>query len=64
MKDEKQELVNICFQIGTTIHMYHDSFKDKSTEEVAEWVAKQLKECGFPTHPVGSLWGVLDKKKS
>lgn len=64
MRDDKQKLVDICFEIGTTLHMYRDSFKDKSVEEVAEWIASQLKQCGFPTHPVGGSWGVLDKKKS
>lgn len=31
----------------------------QSREDVAEWVANQLKECGFPTKPCGASWGVL-----
>jgi len=29
--------------------------------EVAEWVADQLKQCGYPTKPCGMSWGVLEK---
>jgi hypothetical protein len=61
---EKQELVDICFDIAITMNMYPSGFKDKTREEIAEWVASQLKQCGFPTKPCGSSWGVLDKKNS
>lgn len=33
----------------------------KSNEEIAEWVAHNLKECGFPTTPCGMSWGVLNE---
>ena len=64
MEDEKQKLVDICFQIAITMNMYPDGFKDKSKEEIAEWVAKQPDMCGFPTKPCGMSWGVLDRKNS
>lgn len=28
-------------------------------DQIMEWVAHNLKECGFPTRSVGSSWGVL-----
>ena len=33
-----------------------------SIEETANWITKQLKDSGFPTHPVGSSWGVLENE--
>ena len=56
--DEKQQLIDICFQIGLVIK---DSkvLQGMSNEKVAQWIAQQLKECGFETQPVGSSWGIL-----
>ena len=34
----------------------------KSNEEIAAWVALQLRECGFETTPVGASWGVLERE--
>lgn len=28
-------------------------------EQRAEWVANQLRGCGFDTHPCGASWGIL-----
>jgi len=58
----EQKLIDICFSIAITLHMHQAGWKDASIEEVAEWVATQLQECGFPTHPVGMSWGVLEKE--
>ncbi len=64
--EREQKLVDICFQIGL---MMSSPGKDRSDqpydfskwtiEEKTEWIAKTLRECGFPTKPCGSLWGVL-----
>lgn len=52
----EQELVNICFACALHAADYHAG---QSHEQVAAWVAEQLKGCGFPTEPRGISWGVL-----
>ena len=59
VKSPEQELVDITFSIAIAINNTRDFFKDKNDEEVAEWVADQLRKCGFDTHPIGLSWGVL-----
>ena len=56
--NEKQQLIDIVFQIGLVIA---DSkvLQGMSNEKVAQWIAQQLKECGFETKPCGSSWGIL-----
>ena len=64
MKDNSNEqyLIDICFGIATTMHTYYPStFKHMSQQELCEWVANQLKICGFETSPMGASWGVLTK---
>ena len=51
-----QKLADITFQIGIVASQY---MHGKTTEEVATWIAHQLRECGFPNEPVGSCWGYL-----
>lgn len=58
-KDREQKLVDMMYQIAFTVKERNDYFKDKSTPEIAEWVTGQLAGCGFPTTPVGALWGML-----
>ena len=58
MKSKEQKLVDICFQVAIMVHE-HPSFKGKSSEYVVEYVAEQLRECGFDTVPLGSSWGIL-----
>lgn len=60
--NKEQKLVDIMFDVAMTIRK-HDSLKNKTQEELAAWVAEQLRNCGFPTTPVGASWGMLDKKK-
>lgn len=55
--DQQRKLYDIIFQTGIMIHT-HPDFKGKTTEEVAEWIASQLNQCGFYNVPVGSCWGV------
>ena len=57
--DEKQSLVNLCFSLVLTALDQKDYFDGLDTSQKAEWVANQLRECGFPTLPAGSSWGVL-----
>ncbi len=64
MRDtEHQKLIDICFDLVLTITSdpHVDIFKKKTNDEKAEWVAKQLRGCGFDTYPVGASWGVLKK---
>lgn len=60
MTNDTQKLIDITFQIAFTIHN-EKFFKGKNKYVVAEWVAEQLRECGFDTQPCGASWGVLDR---
>lgn len=60
IRSNEQKLVDICFQLALTMRSNRKYFKKLTIEETAEWVARQLKECGFPTTPMGMSWGVLD----
>lgn len=57
----EQKLVDIMFQVAMTLTMenFREHFASKSREEVAEWVAYQLRACGFETKPCGLSWEVL-----
>jgi hypothetical protein len=55
-RSREQQLVDITFQVAIVAAQY---LHGKSNEEIAEWTAKQLKDCGFPTTPCGASWGVL-----
>lgn len=57
MREIAQKLIDICFLCGLT------SFSG-SMQEKAEWIARQLRLCGFDTKPVGASWGILDKEGS
>lgn len=59
MRTREQALVDMCFSIGITIAEASDYFKDKTKEQVAEWISGQLDQCGFKTIPMGMSWGVL-----
>jgi hypothetical protein len=58
-KSNEQKLVDLCFEIALMISDKEYKLYEKSIEEKAEWIAHQLKECGFPTMPCGMSWGVL-----
>lgn len=57
----EQKLINICFELVMTARDWND-FQFKSYEDLAEWVAKNLRGCGFDTEPCGSSWGVLKQR--
>ncbi len=51
-----QKLIDITFEIALVAANY---LHGKTNEEIAEWVAKQLRDCGFDTEPRGASWGIL-----
>jgi hypothetical protein len=57
----EQKLIDLCFSLVLHYRTYqnHDLMQTKTQEETAEWVADNLRECGFPTTPTGMSWGVL-----
>lgn len=59
MRTREQALVDLCFEIGIVIANNSDYFKDKTKEQVAEWIGGQLDQCGVKTIPMGMSWGVL-----
>lgn len=54
----EQLLIDIMFSVAMRIHA-RDRVPE-SREELAEWIRYNLKECGFPTHPQGMSWAVLE----
>jgi hypothetical protein len=58
----EQVLVDICFQLVATAKMNDKWFKKATREELMAWVADQLRQCGFPTTPMGASWGVLQRE--
>ena len=62
-RSKEQQLVDICFSIALTVKDNYKHFKKKDNEFVANWVAEQLRGCGFDTSPCGSSWGVLNFNK-
>jgi hypothetical protein len=56
MQMNDQKLIDITFEIALVAANY---LHGKSNEEIAEWVAKQLRDCGFDTEPRGASWGIL-----
>ena len=62
MKNSEQKLIDIVFHIGLMIKN-QPNFLHKITDyELADWIRKQLKECGYPTKAVGTSWGVLENE--
>jgi hypothetical protein len=58
--DEKQKLIDLCFDIALTLTSIPMCI-DMTTKERANWVARQLRLHGYDTEKVGSSWGVLKK---
>jgi hypothetical protein len=58
-----QDWVDLIFSISITQHINMKYFKDKSREEIAEWVAEQLRSVDIDTRPMGASWGVITFKK-
>lgn len=60
-RSKEQKLIDIMFQCVMLRHdtQYRDYFDALNQEQMAEWVANQLRGCGFDTFPCGASWGVL-----
>jgi hypothetical protein len=56
---KQQKLIDIMFEIALTCREKSDWLENMTREDVASWVADQLRACGFDTKPCGSSWGVL-----
>ena len=65
MEKINQELIDLIFSITINIHE-HSWFKEKNRtrDEVQEWVSKQLKNNNIYTLPIGSSWGILTTKEN
>lgn len=61
-----QELIDMTFSMVSLVldEAYHKAFMKMSQEEKMAWVAKQFRECGYPTQPMGASWGVLMREAS
>lgn len=63
--NREQELIDIMFQVAQFSAIYHGAKSESEyferRDEHMEWVAKQLRGCGFDTVPMGASWGVLKK---
>jgi len=57
--ESENKLVDLCFSmVGTASDPKNQKqFGAMTHDQRMAWVAKQLKECGFPTIPIGSTWG-------
>jgi len=62
MKSRIQRLIDICFEIGLVISDPKLDLYKKTNDEKGEWIANQLRQCGFDTDPCGASWGVLKEK--
>lgn len=59
---EKQKLINLIFQM--VLASTDDKiFCEKPRGERMAWVANNLRDFGYDTHPVGSSWGALVNKE-
>lgn len=54
----EQKLIDAMFQMVLTAAT-HEWFKDKTQEEIAEWVRTQLAALNITVIPVGSSYGML-----
>lgn len=59
--EERQLFIDTCFML--VLHATSSQELLLATQhERAKWVAHNLEQIGYPTKPVGSSWGVLQKK--
>lgn len=56
----EQRLVDIMFQVAITCAT-DPWFKDKTQEEIAEWVRQMLKAMNINVIPVGASHGIIKK---
>lgn len=54
----EQKLIDLIFALTITAAT-NPWFKDKTEEQIAEWVRKQLASCNITVIPVGASHGIL-----
>ena len=54
----EQKLIDITFQLAMVMREKR-GMRHMTKEQLAAWVARNLRDCGFDTQPLGSSWGVL-----
>ena len=54
----EQKLIDIMFQLAMVMRE-KKGMRHMTKEQLAEWIARNLDDCGFRTKPIGSSWGVL-----
>lgn len=64
-RSNEQKLIDIMFSIAqySAENWSSPDYYGEHQEKHMEWVAQQLRACGFDTKPVGSTWGVLQNSK-
>lgn len=56
--EREQKLIDIMFEVASVTASSWPNAK-YNREAHMEWVAEQLRQCGFDTIPCGASWGVL-----
>ena len=56
--NREQKLIDIMFEIAFISAKYNHG---KNNRDIAKWIKKQLKDCGFEGKSIGSSWFVLDE---
>jgi hypothetical protein len=54
----EQKLIDMMFTLAMVMREKH-GMRHMTNEQLAEWIARNLSDCGFDTEPVGSSWGIL-----
>jgi hypothetical protein len=57
-EEEKQKLINLMFEM-VMVTTNDAVFCKRPRGERMSWVANNLRELGYDTHPIGMSWGVL-----
>jgi hypothetical protein len=57
-EEENQKLINLMFE-SVLAATEDPKFCKKPRGERMAWVANNLRDIGYDTHPIGSSWGVL-----
>jgi hypothetical protein len=62
MKEKEQELIDLMFNM--VIAATNDPiFCKKPRGERMAWVANNLRDMGWDTHPIGMSWGIIVNKE-
>jgi hypothetical protein len=58
-KSREQKLIDIMFEVAQISRYHFGKMENYDRDKHMEWVAEQLRICGFDTEPRGLSWGVL-----